>query len=121
MIKTGIDILEVSRIKKLYENKSQLSQVFTENEIKYCERFNNPFPHFAGFYSAKEAFLKALEVGVRNGLDFLDIEISHKDNGAPYYILRNVAKTFVENYGFKDIILSISHTENLATAICIME
>ena len=114
-MKTGIDIVDVDRFKNLSEDK--LAKIFTENEINYCCSFSDKQTHFAGHFSAKEAFVKAIRLGFGKGLTPIDIEISHDKNGVPFIIKSNKIKQFINN---EEIELSISHTKKTAIAICIL-
>ena len=57
MISIGTDIVKVSRIKALIDQKEEkfLHKIFTEEEISYCNSYSNPEVHFSGKYAAKEA------------------------------------------------------------------
>ena len=64
---TGIDIVEISRIKNaLLRYKVRLEKIlYTEAEQKYCLTGSNKRAQavkFAGRFAAKEAFLKAMRV-----------------------------------------------------------
>jgi len=70
----------------------------------------------AGFWAAKEAVLKALEIGII--VDLKQVEICHKENGAPYVEL---AKELCENYNLGKKIkinLSTSHDAGVAVSFC---
>ena len=120
-MKVGIDILDAVRMEKISKNKKHLEQVFTEKEIEYYNQSNNYLPRLAGMYCAKEAFLKALGIGVRNGIDFKEIEIGHEESGKPIYQLSGHIKDILKSLKITHAELSISHTDNFATAICIMQ
>ena len=120
-MKVGIDVLDSERIEKISKNKEHLQQVFTEQEIQYFNKSNNYLPRLAGMYCAKEAFLKALGIGVRNGINFKEIEISHEESGKPYYKLSDGVRDILKSLKITEVELSISHTENIATAVCIMK
>jgi len=116
-MKVGIDIEEVVRIEKLLsEKENNLERIFTKNEILYCNKFSDKANRFAGFFCAKEAFSKALGTGFSNGVKFSDIEVVHSITGAPE-ISEGTIKNFCPD---RQIALSISHTKNTATAICII-
>ncbi|MDW8114495.1 MAG: 4'-phosphopantetheinyl transferase superfamily protein, partial [candidate division WOR-3 bacterium] len=58
----GIDIVDVKRIEEMVKNKKResLKKVFSEEEIKYCEKFKEKkFLHYAGRFALKESFIKA--------------------------------------------------------------
>ncbi len=117
----GIDIFEVVRMKeRLKSQPSFIEGIFTESEIKYCNQFKNKAERFAARYAAKEAFLKALGTGWRDGITFKDINIINNSLGKPAIILSGIAKEIADNLNATEIHLSISHTKNLATAFVII-
>ena len=105
----GIDMVEISRFKDILKNKKHffLKKVFFENELNYCFSYKDVATHLAGHFAAKEAVSKAL--GVKK-FPFAEIEIKHDKNGAP--IAYKSAKKL-------PILLSITHTKALASAIAI--
>lgn len=121
IMKVGIDVLDAIRMERISKNKEHLQQVFTDKEVEYYMKSNNYLPRLAGMYCAKEAFLKALGIGVRNGINFKEIEISHEESGKPIYVLSGHVKDILKTLKITHAELSISHTDNIATAICIMQ
>ncbi len=83
----GVDIIEISKFRRVFlDNRDFVSDIFTENEIDYCQSRKNPFLHFAGRFAAKEASLKALGIGMSGaGIDntFKEIEIIPTGSGKP--------------------------------------
>lgn len=104
----GVDIEEVSRFtSNKYEKKKLFyAKIFTKQEIEYCLQKNNPYPHFAARFCAKEAALKALK---NKKIKLSEIEIMVKNN-EPILNLPNGQKGFV----------SISHTKKYAIAFVIL-
>ena len=119
-MRVGIDVLDAERMENIAKNSSHLKQIFTTQEIEYFTMSKNYLPRLAGVYCAKEAFLKALGIGIRNGVDFLEIEVDHEESGRPIYKLSDHLKDILKSLKIFDVQLSISHTDNFATAICIM-
>ncbi len=78
MFKVGTDIIRISRIEKSIKSEHFKTSVFTEKEIEYCKNAES----FAGIFSAKEAYFKALGTGINKKLN--NIEICHDDKGKPY-------------------------------------
>lgn len=111
----GIDVLEIERMSKNAKDENFLKRVFTENERKYFSAFDNKLERITGYFCAKEAVMKALKDCKE--ISFLDIEINHKDCGAPFVELKNKAKQ-VFDLNYKKIDISISHSKTIATAIC---
>ena len=119
----GIDIVSISRFKETLERQKGnfLNRVFTEGERKYCQSHTDPSQHFAVRFAAKEAFGKALGVGITTVESaFQEVEVFREGNKAPKLFLRgNSKKAFVEKGG-KGIHLSLSHDGNFAIASVIL-
>lgn len=119
---TGIDLIEVGRIKKQVEKGKRFSKrIFTQKEIEYCEQKRNRAQNYAARFAAKEAFLKAIGTGWRNGMKFKDIEIVNNELGKPEIVLYGRAKSFAEENGLKNIQVSLSHLKDLAGAMVVIE
>jgi phosphopantetheinyl transferase (holo-ACP synthase) len=50
-----------------------------------------------------------------------DIVVNHKPSCAPYIEITPNLKEKMEKAGFSKVEISISHSDNTATAICLME
>lgn len=101
----GIDIVEISRIKKLMdENENFLLKVFNEDEIERIKKRKEPYERAGGIFAAKEAIAKALGTGIGK-ISFKDIKIKY-DEDSPY------AEVFDMEFD-----LSISHERSYAVAV----
>jgi len=119
---TGIDLVDISRVQRLIDNSEAfVKRVFTQQEQKYCYKKKNYAESFAARFAAKEAFMKALGTGCRDGIGFADIEVSNDELGKPEIVLHDLAREFCENKQIVRINLSLSHSKDLATAIVILE
>lgn len=122
IIGIGIDIIEAKRIKgAIDKNNRFLSRVYTENEIDYCSEMKLSELHYAARFSAKEAFIKAIGTGFRNGIKWTDIEIINDELGKPIIKLYGKAKEIFHNKGGKRIHVSLSHSKEYGSAIVIIE
>jgi len=115
-IRTGIDIIEIERIKRSIEETNGMfcDRVYTEKEIKYCESKNvQKYQHYAARFAAKEAVFKALSSMLDNKYDigWKDIQILNDSNGRPYVDVLN--KKVIE---IESIDISISHCKTHAVA-----
>src|ERR1041385_8905781 len=89
----GLDICSTERMARLIRNSPfVVSEVFSESEIAYCSSRKRTELHFAARWSAKEALLKALGIGVLR-YDLSKIEIAHGEAGKPYI---NITSTAIE-------------------------
>ena len=120
IIGLGTDIIEIERVKKAVGKKNFLNNVFTKTEQNYCEsRGKNSAASYAARFAAKEAFFKALGTGIFTKLT--DVEIINDERGAPKIFLHGKAKTLAESKCVEKIFISLSHSREFATAICIIE
>jgi holo-[acyl-carrier protein] synthase len=113
MYGTGIDIIEIKRIKKVLENNKKLvERIFTPEEIQYCKEKKNKWQHFAVRFAAKEAVVKALG---NRAVNLKNIRITNRHNGQPQVILNGSLKPFQER-----LIVSLSHCKDYAVAQAIL-
>jgi holo-[acyl-carrier protein] synthase len=114
----GTDIVECVRIRKMIDRHGELflSRVFTDREVRYCQRSKTATEHFAGRWAAKEAVLKCLGTGWSKGLCWTDIEVCNEPNGRPRIQLHAATRDFADKLGVGTILISISHCRAYATA-----
>ena len=119
MLTTGVDIIEIPRIKQVLDRYGQrfLNRVFTPDEIAYCR---GRAPNLAGRFAAIEAAMKALGTGVR-GVSWKDIEVIRADSGAPSLRLHGRAEKRAERLQMSEMSLSISHSREYAVAFVVAQ
>lgn len=111
MFKLGNDIIEVERIKKAIErNESLKNNLFSNKEIEYCEKKKNKYESYSARFAAKEAYLKALGIGISSN-KLNNIEILNDNNGKPIM--------YVDGEKIKGEV-SISHSSKYAIATVII-
>lgn len=115
MIRNGIDLVEIARIRRSAENPAFLEKVYGENEHRELAERSFAPQHLAGAFAAKEAFAKALGTGIR-GFALCEVEVLHDSLGAPYFLLSGNAKAFAEQNRL-EFSLSITHTDTFAAAM----
>ena len=116
----GVDQVDLNRVRKLL-NKSQAKfekRCFTQNEIIYANRFNDPAKRLGARFAAKEAVMKSLGKGWRQ-LGWKDIEIS--GGGKPEVHLYGKAKKLAKELNIGTVHVSLSHEEDKAIAFTISE
>ncbi|MCH8225971.1 MAG: holo-ACP synthase, partial [Chloroflexi bacterium] len=114
MLTTGIDIIEISRVRRVLEQYGQrfLDRIFTPAEIAYCRE---RAPNLAARFAAKEATMKALGTGVR-GVGWKDIEVVRQESGAPSIELHGRAKQRAQRLGVQEVAVSLSHSRDYRVA-----
>ncbi|OKZ56623.1 MAG: holo-[acyl-carrier-protein] synthase [Clostridium sp. 26_21] len=115
-IRTGTDIIEISRVKESIESTNErfCERVYTEKEREYCENKKmQKYQHYAVRFSAKEAIFKAIsdELDNKFEINWKDIEILNDEKGRPYV---NILNKKIQN--IEDIDISLSHCKQYAIA-----
>jgi holo-[acyl-carrier protein] synthase len=119
----GMDLVDVDRIAKAIERQGSafLSRVFTALEREYCEGKANAAQHFAVRFAAKEAVSKAFGTGIGSEIGFLDIELKNQTSGAPRIILHGKGRLLAESRGVSEVLVSLSHTQQVAGASVVLQ
>lgn len=115
----GVDLVEVGRIRDLAERHGErfFERCFTAGERAYADsRPKRRFEHYAARFAAKEALLKALGTGLRNGISWTDIEVRTEPSGRPGIALSGRCAALAREAGIDAWFLSMSHTEAQAIA-----
>ena len=120
---TGIDIVNIQRIERLMARWGDLflSRVFTEREITWCQQRARPPECFAIRFAAKEAFVKAIGWGLRNGIQWTDIEVETNPMGKPLLSFHRKAKEVIETLRIHKALLTLSHDHPYAVAHVLLE
>lgn len=123
IIGTGIDIVNIERINGLMERWGDrfLERVYTELEISRCQRMSRPPECFAIRFAAKEAFLKAIGSGLRNGIQWTDIEVENDPMGKPLLSLHRRAREVLQTHRIERTFLTLSHDRPFAVAHVLLE
>jgi holo-[acyl-carrier protein] synthase len=118
IIGIGTDIVETLRIAQMIERHGELflARVYTPHEIGYCSARKAATQHYAGRWAAKEAVLKALGTGWARGISWRDIEVRNELGGRPHIVLEGGALQVSRSLGIEQVLISISHCRNYATA-----
>ena len=120
VISVGVDICDIKRMRKIEGKykKRFLQKIFTPGEIDYCEKKYDKHPSYAARFAAKEALLKAVGTGLRNGFNWKDIEIDNDGLGKPFFKFYGHTAQLISK---RNVHLSISHTDKDAIAFVVIE
>ena len=118
IIAHGIDLVDFGRIEQMLEKHPQrfLDRVFTPTEQAAAERVKNRIEKLAGRFAAKEAVMKLIGTGWRDGVAWTDIEVINNPLGQPIVNISGKVQALAEEKGIEQITLSITHTANFALA-----
>ncbi len=119
----GIDLVKVKRIEGAIQRWGERFQrkVFTAGEIDYCLRKRDPSPNFAGRFAAKEAFVKALGLGIRRGVHWKDVEVQRGSLGKPILRVSGRALEICQQEKIEGLYLSLTHDHEYSSAMVVLE
>ena len=119
----GTDLARSSRFRRLLEagKTGVVERIFTAAERAYCLRQKDSAPHLAARFAAKEAFLKALGLGLRDGLSWQDMEVVRNALGQPSLLLHRACRGTGRPAEGDAVHLSYSHDGDYAVATVILE
>jgi holo-[acyl-carrier protein] synthase len=116
-VRVGVDLIEIARIARALERYPRFRRrCFTEAERAYCDSKPNPPQHYAARFAGKEAVGKALGSGVR--FTWREIEIAGRPK--PGVALTGTTRAWAERVGAGRIELSMTHSRELAQAVCVV-
>jgi holo-[acyl-carrier protein] synthase len=116
-VAVGVDIIEVDRVRKVYEHHGErfLQRVFTEMEIRQCR---GKVTRLAGRFAAKEAISKALGTGL-HGVAWREMEVVQLRSGRPTVRLYGNARQRAELLGLTAFDISIADLQTFSIAIAV--
>lgn len=116
----GTDIVDLDHFEGVVARSRPgfIERLFTETERDYCERFKDRMASYAALFAAKEAFLKALRVGVAPGIRWTDVEVVHERSGAPSIVAH---RKCAELLGSGRAHVTLSHSRRTAHAVVVIE
>jgi len=115
IIGTGIDLVDLSRIKELVSDRF-IDRILSPSEKKLYENIaapNTKLSFLGGRFAAKEALFKAIRSG-HGKTYYKDFSVLNREDGSPY----------VETDYFTDgeiVHLTITHTEQHAICFVVIE
>ncbi len=122
IIGLGTDLARIVRFRKFLEPGNKvLERVFCPGERDYALKMHDPALHLAARFAAKEAFLKALGTGLRDGLSWQQICVTRDHLGCPSLELTGRAAELMRSRGARKTHLSYSHDGDYAVATVILE
>jgi holo-[acyl-carrier protein] synthase len=115
----GTDLIEIPRIRRALERYPGFRErCFTDAERAYCDSRPNPAQHYAARFAGKEAVGKALGFGVARAFAWRDVEIAGRPK--PSVRLSGRVEAWAERVGAGRLDLSMTHSRELAAAVCVV-
>ncbi len=116
MLGIGTDLVDIDRFRTvLARTPTVADRMFCPAERAYADRADDPAARLAARFAVKEATLKSLGLGL-GAMKLSDIEVVRHDDGRPELRLHGQAASVAARYGAERFLVTISHTDHLATA-----
>lgn len=114
----GIDLVDFGRIEQMLSRHGErfLERVYTPRERADADAVKNRVEKLAGRFAAKEAIMKLVGTGWRDGVAWTDIEVVNNPLGQPIVALSGKVRELAEKMRLGPVTLSITHTANFAMA-----
>lgn len=116
----GIDLCSISRIEKAIRQPGFKERVFSEEEINYAESHARPARHYAASFATKEAVAKATGWGLA-GMGLKSLFVIRTKKGPTIILNKETEEKFKKAKIATNIFLSISHENDMAVAMVVLE
>ena len=120
----GVDLVKNQRIKLLIKKNNFIKRTFSKKEIDHFKKYRNNDNYYSKRFAAKESFSKAFGTGIRNDLNFKDIEILNNKLGKPYFLKnKKIDRLIYQRFKTKkyNLFLSISDEKDYSIAFTIIQ
>ncbi|MBD3290618.1 holo-[acyl-carrier-protein] synthase [candidate division KSB1 bacterium] len=123
IIGIGVDITEVDRLRQSVHRYGDrfLNKIFRKEELSSCRSFGMFEENLAMLFAAKEAVVKALGTGIRDGILWKDIEITLNDSGDAKMHFSGNCEYAIRDLGANMHWISMSSTSRHAVAMVVLE
>ncbi|MDZ7760307.1 MAG: holo-[acyl-carrier-protein] synthase [Desulfovermiculus sp.] len=117
----GVDVVELDRIEKIWQRHRNrfASRILTPAEHQALPAA--PVAYLASRFAAKEAAVKALGTGFRDGITLHSIAVQKLYQGQPQLVFYGQAAQRAQQLSAEIWHLSLSHSRYTACAVVILE
>jgi holo-[acyl-carrier protein] synthase len=119
----GTDLVRITKIGDLHRRFGRRfeNRIFTEQERAYCLSRSCPEVSLAARFAAKEALFKALGTGKTPILRWTEVAVERDEAGRPTICVSGKTKELLAELGADKVHVSLTHTEEHASAFVILE
>ena len=119
----GVDLVSINRIEKVIRRWGNrfVGRVFTPDEASICYTRPSRPSAFALRFAAKEAFSKAIGLGMRKGIKWREIEVFNYPSGKPGLRLHGTCLRIYREKGITGIHVSLSDEGEYVVAMVVLE
>lgn len=119
----GTDIVEYARVQATYERFGEhfVRRILMPQELELFSRTKQPVRFLAMRFAGKEAAVKAMGTGFRNGMWLRDVGILNNDWGRPVIIWSERGKRVCDELGIGSGHVSLTDDAGLVLAFAVVE
>ncbi len=119
----GVDLVKTERMERILERWGDrfVQRVFSPTEIAICRKKAYAPSAFALRFAAKEAFSKAMGLGMRGGIAWRDIEVYNEPGGKPGLRLFGESARKCTDRHITGIHLSLTDEREYGIAMVVLE
>ena len=119
----GVDLVDIRRMERVIKRwgKRFINRIFTPLEKEASYKRARPHAAFAMRFAAKEAFSKALGLGMKGGVKWREIEVYNDPRGKPGIRATGTTLSICKEKGIDGIHLSLSDEAQNAIAMVVLE
>ncbi|MDQ2068282.1 holo-ACP synthase [Natronospira bacteriovora] len=118
----GTDLVEIRRIERAYERWGDrlVDHLLMPGELEEFARSKRPVRYLAMRFAAKEALVKALGTGFRQGMWLRDVGCCQEVSGKPFAIFSDKADALRRERGAGQAEISLTDEAGLIVAFAVM-
>lgn len=119
----GTDLCEIGRIEKALERFGErfAAKILVESEIEVFRRRKKRAGYLAKRFAAKEAFSKALGVGIRHPVNWHNVWVVNDRAGKPSLEFSKPLAALLKRRGIEKVHLSLTDEIGMACAFVVVE
>jgi holo-[acyl-carrier protein] synthase len=119
----GVDLVDIRRMERVIKKWGDrfIGRVFTPGEMEICYARSSPSSAFSLRFAAKEAFAKAIGLGMKKGVRWRDIEVFHFPQGRPGLKVHGRSSELCKKEKISGFHLSLSDEGDYGVAVVVLE
>jgi len=119
----GTDLCEVERIERALERFGErfATKILVASELEVFRRRRKRAGYLAKRFAAKEAFSKALGVGIRYPVNWHNVWVVNERSGKPAFEFSEALGALLEQRGVERVHLSLTDEIGMACAFVVVE
>lgn len=114
----GTDIVKVARMQAALDRYGErfAARILTDVEMTGFRASGKPAHFLAKRFAAKEAFVKALGTGFRDGVTLKDLSVTNTDHGQPRFEFTGPMRRLTNRFQVGESFLSLADEDDYAIA-----